>query len=138
MFGSLVMIIAAAMEPAVAATFSHSAAQREGIVAEQIMLPKTISAMTFADELVAAEGLTSWSPQDPTSSLPGEPLQWRARHASNGREVTVYFAPDKQSVCRVRRPRGGLSDGHWQAIRWCAASLGIVLPFKRQPPVRTD
>jgi hypothetical protein len=80
MFGRLVMLLTASAVPQISASFFDPAAQREGIVAEQITLPETIPAATFADMLVAAEGLTSWNPQDPTSSLLEEGLQWRAEH----------------------------------------------------------
>ena len=63
------------------------------MVAEQIEKPASIPPEEFAAKLVEAEGLTSWSPQDPTSSSPGERLPYKARHAANGREVVVYFSP---------------------------------------------
>ena len=134
MIVSLLMLCAAVLEAQVIAAFDDPAAQREGIVAEQIRRPATISAEAFATKLVEAEGLTSWSPQDPTRSTPGAQLTWRARHAGDGREVVVYFSPGKQTVCRIRRKRGGLSDAHWRTIRWCAASLGITLPVERASP----
>jgi hypothetical protein len=138
MIVSLIMLSVAAVDAKVIAKFDDSAAAREGIIAEQIMRQATIKAEAFADALVEAENLTSWSSQDPTSSYPSSRFKWRARHAADGREVVVYFAPDKRSVCRIRRQRGGLSEAHWRAIRWCAASLGITLPAGRQPPVQAD
>ncbi|MET0240774.1 MAG: hypothetical protein ABW184_12850 [Sphingobium sp.] len=134
MLAALMMIATAAI-PNVIATFNDPHAVAEGIVAEQIARPARVPADIYAAELVKAEGLTSWSVEDPTGSPPDAPLAWKARHAADGREVTVYFAPSGKSVCRIRRPRGGLSDAHHAAVRWCAASLGIALPATPSPPV---
>ena len=138
MIASLIMVSVAAIEVMVIASFDDPSAAREGIIAEQIVIPATIEASAFANLLVEAEKLTSWSSQDPTSSDPGSRLEWRARHAADGREVAVYFARGKRSLCKIRRPQGGASEVHWRAIRWCAASLGITLPAERPPPIKVD
>jgi len=138
MLASLLMLTVAVGDRQVTAAFADPANNREGLVAEQIRRPETISSEAFADELVEAEKLTSWSSQDPTTSAPGERLAWRARHGASGREVVVYFSPDKQTVCRIRRRRGGTSDPHYRAVRWCAASLGITLSAERAPPARAN
>jgi len=135
MFASFLILLTAAIEPQIIATFNDSAATREGIKAEQIRLPTMISPEVFADELVEAEGLISWLPEGQISSNPGEQLETRARFAANGREVVVYFSRNKRTVCRIRRRHGGGSDAHWRAIRWCAASLDIALPAKRPPAI---
>lgn len=73
-FTSFLMLLVAAIELQVVATFADLATTREGISAEQIRRPTTISAEAFANDLVKAKGLTSWGPDDPTSSKDGEPL----------------------------------------------------------------
>ena len=133
MLAALLMLAVVAERPQVIATFNITASNPDAMLAEQIEKPANLSSEEFASKLVEAEGLTSWSPQDATSSRPGEILQYRARHAANGREVVVYFSPTVGSVCRIRRERGGLSDIHQKAIRWCATSLGISLPAARAP-----
>lgn len=124
-----------AEQPHVIATFNATLPNPDKMVAEQIEKPVNISPEKFATKLVEAEGLTSWSPQDSTSSSPGARLSYRARHAANGREVVVYFSPTARTLCKIRRERGGLSDIHQNAIRWCAASLGISLPAQRPPAI---
>lgn len=129
------LLLAAADPPKVVATFHHTNAGREGLIAEQIERPPSSTPDIFAEALVEAEGLTSWSAMDVTRSQPDRPLQWRAQHAGNGKEVIVYFASAQSLVCRIKRDRGGASEAHWQAIRWCAAALGAPLPDKRVPPI---
>lgn len=131
------MILAAvsAAQLNVLATFDAGPSE-DGMVAERIEVPAETAPEAFAAELVAAEGLTSWSAQDPTSSRPGSTLHWKARHAADGREVTVYYEASQSSVCRIRRPHGGMSPGHYQAVRWCAEVLGLRLPERPAAPVR--
>jgi hypothetical protein len=130
---AFLMLAAASDQPHVVATFSMTISNPDGTVAEQIDKPDHVTPKEFADKLVAAEGLTSWSPVNPISSAPGATLAYKGRHAGNSREVTVYYSPAAKTVCRVRRQRGGLSDAHQAAVQWCAASLGITLPAKKSP-----
>ena len=134
MLAAVLLLHALTPQSGIVATFSDREALREQVAAEQIDVPAQSTPERAAQDLVEAEGLKSWGPSDPVRSQPGAALKWRARHAGDGREVVVYFAPDRQILCRIRRPRGGLSDAHQRAVRWCAASLGITLP-PRQPPV---
>jgi hypothetical protein len=127
------LLAAAGDQPQVVATFSITITNPDGTVAEQIKKSDDVTPEAFADKLVAAEGLTSWSLVDPVSSAPGATLAYKGRHAGNGREVIVYYSPAAKTVCRIRRQRGGLSDAHQAAVRWCAASLGITLPAKPSP-----
>ena len=119
----------------VLATFEAGRSE-DGMVAERIEVPARTAPEAFAAALVVAEGLTSWSAQDPTSSGPGSTLHWKARHAADGREVTVYYEASQRSVCRIRRPHGGMAPRHYQAVRWCAALLGVRLPERPADPVR--
>jgi len=133
---SVLTIVVAMVDTGPGAVFPDAAAARqEGLSVEWIARPRGVSAALFAERLAAAEGLVSWSGADPVRSRPGDPLQWRGRHAANGREVVVYFAPGKPAVCRIRRQRGGVSDMQWRAMRWCAAGLGIDLAEQRPPPL---
>lgn len=133
MLSVMLMLAAAADRPLVVATFASSATSPDGMVAEQIKRPATVSPEAFANDLVEAEGLTSWSATDPISSPPGATLGYRSRHAGNGHEVVVYYSLAAETVCRIRRTRGGLSDAHQAAIRWCAALLGVTLPKPALP-----
>jgi hypothetical protein len=137
MFVAFLMLTIVAEQPHVVATFSTTLPNPDKMVAEQIEKPAGMSPEEYAAKVVEAEGLTSWSPQDPTGSSPGERLPYRARHAANGREVVVYFSPTARTVCKIRREHGGLSDIHQKAIRWCAESLGISLPAQRPLAVTT-
>lgn len=131
MLTTFLMLAVVADQPQVTATFAVTAPNPDAIIAEQIKNPGDTPPETFAEKLVEAEGLTSWSDQDPISSHRGANLAWKARRAANGREVIVYYSPSAPTVCRIRRERGGISKIHQQAVRWCAASLGITLPSAR-------
>jgi len=137
MFVAFLMLTVVAEQPHVVATFNTTLPNPDKMIAEQIEEPASISPEEFAVKLVEAEGLISWSPQDPTSSSPAGKLSYKTRHAANGREIVVYFSPAARTVCKIRRERGGLSDIHQKAIRWCATSLGISLPAPRPPAVTT-
>lgn len=128
---AFLMLTVAAENLHVLATFSTTLPNSDKMVAEQIEKPAHISSENFAAQLVEAEGLTSWNPQDPVGSRPGAILPFKARHAADGREVVVYFSPAAQTVCKISRERGGFSNIHQKAIRWCATSLGISLPANR-------
>jgi len=119
-----------AIQPQVIATYNDPRPSREGLVAEQILLPTGKAAEDFAIELIEAEGLKPWNPNDGTTSGYGEQLSWKARHSADGKEVVVYFVTGKDAkasgkVCRIRRSQGGASEAHWQAIQWCSLSFGI-------------
>ncbi|MEG3089365.1 hypothetical protein [Sphingomonas sp. PB4P5] len=137
MLTAVLMLAAAADQQLVVASFTPPAANPDGMVAEQIKKPANVSPEAFADKLVEAEGLTSWRAMEPINSPRGATLAYRSRQAGNGREVVVYYSPAAETVCRIRRERGGLSDAHQAAIRWCAASLGVTLP-KPAPSARNN
>lgn len=130
---AFLMLTVAAERLHVIATFNTTLPNPDKMVAEQIETPADIPPEKFAAQLVEAEGLISWSPQDAVNSSPGARLQFKARHAANGREVVVYFSPAAQTVCKIRREHGGWSEIHQNAIRWCATSLGVSLPAKGPP-----
>lgn len=132
---AFLMLTVAAERLHVIATFNTTLPNPGKMVAETIEASADMSREEFAAQLVEAEGLISWSPQDPVNSSPGAKLQFRARHAANGREFVVYFSPAAQTVCRIRREQGGWSEIHQKAIRWCATSLGVTLPAKGPPVV---
>lgn len=134
---TMAMIIGA---PKVIVKYDHQRAGREDLRVDLIERPAGASVEDFVAELIEAEGLKSWSAQDPTSSGPGSSVTWRARHAADGTEIVVYFVPSEAldrpgKVCRIRRSRGGASVRHWQALRWCHAAFGITLPAERPPPL---
>lgn len=138
----IIAILAAVGTPHVVTTFRDADATRLGIVAELIERPAGSDGPTYAQTLVEEEGLTSWNPSEPTAtSRPGSPLAYRARTATDGREVLVYYsaAPDGSAkVCRMRGRSMGMSDARYRALRWCAASLGVTLPEKPPAPVAPD
>jgi hypothetical protein len=134
---AFLMLTVAAEGLHVIATFNTTLANPDKMVAEQIEKPADILLENFAAQLVEAEGLASWSTQDPVGSRPGAILPFKARHAANGREVVVYFSYNARTVCKVSRARGGFSNVHQEAIRWCATSLGISLPAKHPPVAPT-
>lgn len=136
---SALLVMALAVErPRVVATYRVPGPNAERLAAEQVKRPKGVAADAYAAQLVKAEGLKSWGPMDPVSSAPSAALPYKARHAGDGREVVVYYTPAARAVCRVRRSRGGLSDAHQAAIRWCAAALGVTLPARPAPIVGSD
>ena len=134
---AFLMLTLAAEKLHVIATFDTALPNPDKMVAEQIEKPADISSETFAPQLVEAEGLTSWNPQNPVVSRPDAILSFKARHAANGREVVVYFTHNAKTVCKISRERGGFSKLHQKAIRWCATSLGVLLPATRPPVVPT-
>ena len=134
---AFLMLTVAAEKLHVIATFNTILPNPDKMVAQQIKKPADISSENFAAQLVEAEGLISWNPQDSVGSRPGAILPFKARHAANGREVVVYFSHNARTVCKISRERGGFSSIHQKAIRWCATSLGISLPAKRSPVAPT-
>lgn len=123
----------------VLATYADDAARREGIVAQTIALPRERSPADFAASLVEAEKLVPWNRDDAMPETIGPTgIGYRARHAGDGHEVVVYYdarRDGKDHVCRITRPRGGVSDAHYRAVRWCYASFGVLLPEQPASPI---
>lgn len=110
----------------------------EGIEAQLIDLPQTISLEAFAEQVVQAEHLKTWDDGPIAENKQPGPLGYKAITESGGRTVVAYYSREAngpRAVCRLRTKSTGLGAARYRALRWCASQVGVVLPASPVPPV---
>jgi hypothetical protein len=137
----LIATIVAQSTPHVIGSQGYEMDRDQATIAELIERPRGLTNEEFAEKLIDASGLRPWNGKH--MSFPAAPgrMGGKAITSRSGPEVTVYFVPSDVRtvgrVCRISRKRGGMTDAFVKAQDWCASSLGLPTPLKRESPVRT-
>lgn len=140
---SALLIAAVALQPAarvVASRTSPPDMDGDVTVTELVERPRGMTDEAFAQQLIDASGLRNWDGK-PLSFPAGPDSMGGKAVLARGAQVTVYYFPSASRkvgrVCRISRPRGGMTTAWQQAQDWCLASFGLP-PRKWVPMVGTS